>query len=195
VAIVIGQEPFKMADESGLSAALENVLLSDDNDSFIDDNDDFQLDHDALEAFCDDNIPDDDFGLHWLSEDHLKELFEKSSDSSSKVPPPLKDWKPVVPSKSKFQVTFGKARRILWLQFQEEHKLFRNNVEKMRSATTEDPMTRPLTAVYNTLFGKSSKLAKLFYDKLQLTPECYLCFIMTFFKSCRFRLSVKNLHK
>ena len=49
--------------------------------------------------------------LHWLSEDQVREMYEKSLEGAVKIPPPLKDWNEVDPMATTYQVTVGKARR------------------------------------------------------------------------------------
>jgi hypothetical protein len=76
--------------------------------------------------------------LHWLSDDQIREMHEKLQEGSVKIPPPLKDWVEIDPKATTYQVTFGKARRVLWGQFKQEHALFMNNVQKLKSGSSTD---------------------------------------------------------
>jgi hypothetical protein len=124
----------------------------------------------------------DEPDLHWLSDDQIHELHERVQDGSVKVPPPLKDWKEIHPIETTYQITFGKARRVLWEQFKQEHSLFMHNVKKIKSSTagTESLPVK----VYDFLFGPSSEIAGLFMRKLELDAKTYLKFMLSFFKSC-----------
>lgn len=48
--------------------------------------------------------------------------------------------------------------------------------------------------VYRFLFGPSSSMAKIFYKHLELSKEGYVLFMLTFLKSCCYRMSVKNIN-
>jgi hypothetical protein len=128
--------------------------------------------------------------LHWLSDDQIKEMYEKTQDGSVKVPPPLKDWIEIDPRETTYQVTFGKARRVLWGQFKQEHALFMHNVTKIKCSTNSLSLQ---TKVYDFLFGPSSEIANLFMGKLELEKSTYLGFMMTFFKSCRYKMPIAAL--
>ena len=91
------------------------------------------------------------------------EMQERQTiEDGVKVPPPLSDWKEVLPQDKGFALTFGKARRALWEQFKLEHKLFINNVRKLKGP----PAKSALEKVYQVLLGPSSKLAKLIISRL-----------------------------
>jgi hypothetical protein len=79
----------------------------------------------------------DEPDLHWLSDDQIREMHERVHEGSVKVPPPLKDWVEIDPINTTYQVTFGKARRVLWGQFKQEHALFMHNVDKLKSLADE----------------------------------------------------------
>jgi hypothetical protein len=102
--------------------------------------------------------------LHWLSVDQIQEMHEKTQVGNVKVPPPLKDWVEIHPRDTTYQVTFGKARRVLWEQYKQEHNLFMHNVSILKSSTKSKSLQ---TKMYEFLFGTSSDLAALFMTKLQ----------------------------
>ena len=69
------------------------------------------------------------------------------------------------------------------------------NVDNIKlPASVEGSYTRHLQKVYQVLFGTSSSMCKIFEDQLELSKDAYLEFMITFFKSCRYQMSVKNLH-
>lgn len=131
---------------------------------------------------------------HWLSEDHLYELHT-SRDDALKIPPPLKDWKETHPTQVKPQVTFGKAHRVAWQQGQAEINLHDDNVKAMKLSLDAPKNLSSTEKVYHRLLGSTSPLANHFVEKLEISPETYLRFLITFFKSCRFKMSVKELWK
>jgi hypothetical protein len=47
--------------------------------------------------------------------------------------------------------------------------------------------------VYDFLFGPSSEVAKLFMRKLELDAKTYLKFLLSFFKSCRYKMPIAAL--
>lgn len=134
----------------------------------------------------------DDEGRHWLSEDHLLEL-QTSTDSSINVPPPLSSWTQGEPTEEP-ELTVAKARRVTWDQGKMEINLHLENVKNLPSLLGSAPSTSGLDKVYQYLFGSTSKLCRLFVDKLGLSKVKYLQFLLTFFKSCRYRMTVPNLH-
>jgi hypothetical protein len=140
----------------------------------------------------DEDVPDDAFN-YWLSEHHQEELLS-SKDDQLKCPPPLRDWKEVDPAviPSRIQVTIGLARRRLWEQGKNEILQHRMNVQSInhQNAASSNGIER----VFQFMFGPSSKIAKLYMERLELSPADYFKFIITFMKSCRYGLSVKNLH-
>jgi hypothetical protein len=134
---------------------------------------------DTLEDFFEE--PD----LHWLSADQVQEMHEKTQEGSVKIPPPLKDWVEIDPQNTTFQVTFGKARRVLWEQFKQEHNLFMHNVNMINTSTgASAAKSLQVKSVYDFLFGRSSDVAALFMTKLALDEKTYLEFMITFFKCC-----------
>jgi hypothetical protein len=90
-----------------------------------------------------------------------------------------------------YQVTFGKARRVLWEQFRQEHALFIHNAKKIKSFTTSTQSLQ--VKVYDFLFGPSSNVAALFVGKLDMDQLTYLKFLVTFFKSCQYKMPVPAL--
>ena len=136
-----------------------------------------------------DNYYGEDDEGYWLSEDHLAEL--KELNATDKIPPPLKDWNEVEPT-VRIQITVAKARRLLWQQAQEEIKMHRLNVANIsKTATNYSGQKR----VYELLFGCGSRLFQLFKEELGLTTETYLLFLLTYFKSSCYRMSVAGLQK
>jgi len=125
----------------------------------------------------------------WLSEDHIFEL-QASRDQANKFPPPLKDWSELEAS-TKAEITVGKARRVAWDHGKEEILLHKKNVSAIND---DDDDADSTSKVYNCLFGSKSKLKALFCETLDISCETYLGFILSFFKSCRYKMSVKNLH-
>ena len=71
----------------------------------------------------------------------------------------------------------------------EEIALHRKNV----AALVCPGATTPVDKVYRFLFGSGSKLQELFSEKLGLTAQEYLVFLITYLKSCRYKMSVPNL--
>ena len=123
---------------------------------------------------------------HWLSEDELFEL-QTARDSGMKVPPPLTTWKER-DATTKVSLTVAKARRVTWEQGKKEVLLHKKNVSGLPAASSN------IEQVCRHLFGSTSKLAKLFFELLELTKEEYLLFLISYFKSCRYKMSVQNLH-
>jgi hypothetical protein len=163
----------------------------------------FIMESDSESTSTDDGVPDEadtfeDFfeepDLHWLSDDQIKEMHEKEQDGKVKIPPPLNHWVEIEPRDTTYQVTFGKARRVLWGQFKQEHTLFMHNVETSIDSSPRAANTDNLQAkVYDLLFGPTSEIAVLFMGKLELKESVYLEFLMTFFKSCRYKMPVAAL--
>lgn len=82
----------------------------------------------------------------------------------------------------------AKARRVAWDHGRDEILLHKKNVSSMPGDDN------PTTKVYQHLFGSKSKLKALFCEELSITFETCLSFLLSFFKSCRYKMSVKNLH-
>ena len=129
-------------------------------------------------------VDDDNY---WLSEDQLFEL-QTERDPASKIPPPLKDWSELDAS-TKTEVIVSKARRVAWDHGHDKILLHKKNVSSILPGN--DHAT---TKVYKHLFGSKSKLKALFCEELDISFETYLGFLLSFFKSCRYKMSVKNLH-
>ena len=177
------------AVETGVETGVETDETSDD-DSSLDNACDYI---DGMEDFFGEDAP----GSYWLSDDQLAELMLRGPTSSGagtvKIPPPLLDWALQDPHEKPMQVTFGKARRSLWEQFKKEHGLFINNVKKLETPSVYR-FTGAIDRVYQFLLGPSSSMAKIFYDRLGISEQKYVLFIMTYLKSCCYRMSVKNLN-
>ena len=144
---------------------------------------------DAIEDFFGED--DVDSQSYWMADDQVAELYQRTNDNGVKVPPPLMDWNLQEPQDKPMQVTFGKARRSLWLQFKQEHALFMNNVKKL--STVQD-VTGSINKVYQYLFGPKSSMAKIFYERIGISEEVYVLFMITYLKSCCYRMSVKNIN-
>ena len=129
-------------------------------------------------------VDDDNY---WLSEDQLYKL-QTERDPVNKVPPPLKDWTEL-DATTKSEVTVGKARRVAWDHGRDEIILHKKNVSSILNGDNEATIK-----VYQHLFGSRSKLKALFCETLDISCETYLSFVPSFFKSCRYKMSVKNLH-
>ena len=91
-------------------------------------------------------------------------------------------------------MTIGKAKRVACNQGKAEIKLHKENVANINLPPDCPTPSAPIEKVYHFLFGSTSKLKDLFCDQLQLETEDYLLFLISFFKSCRYKMSVPNLH-
>ena len=164
------------------------VDLSDDS-SWSGDNLDAEMeqpDPETLEDFYVDEDRD-----HWLSEDHLFEL-QTAKDKALKAPPPLVSWKLRKPT-TNTDLTVAKARQLAWEQGKMELNLHQRNVSNLPPLSSH-PILTPSERVYQYLFGSTSRLCRLFQDKLELSTEQYIRFLITYMKSCCYKMSVKNLH-
>ena len=123
----------------------------------------------------------------WLSEDQLFELQAERNPAST-IPPPLKDWSEPQAS-TKTEVTVAKARRVAWDHSHDEILLHKKNVASALPGNDD-----PITKVHQHLFGSKSKLKALFCEELGISFEMHLGFVLSFFKSCPHKMSVKNLH-
>ena len=130
---------------------------------------------------------------HWLSEDHLFEL-QTSRDGNLKVPPPLKTWKEHHPLDKLPEVMLGKARRKAWDQAKEEINLHQENVATIKLPEGCPTPSSVVERVYHLEFGSTSNLHELFCTKLGLDTEEYLLFMISYFKSSRYKMSIPNLH-
>lgn len=175
-----------------MEVVMEEEILSEVGESDEEDDDSFyeaEQPPDTIEDFYYSNNDES----YWLSEEHAFELQEQLP-STDKVPPPVSDWKEIDAS-SKIDLTVAKARRLLWEQAQSVINLHRDNVTALQGLSGAEITTSGIDKVYKLLFGPKSKLAVLFKDEIDLTEEQYLLFLMSYFKSCRFRMSVGNLQE
>jgi len=118
--------------------------------------------------------------------DQLFEL-QTSHDPVNNIPPPLKDWSELEAT-TNAEVTVGKARRVAWSHGFDEILMHQKKVSNLIGND------EPTIKVYECLFGGKSKLKTLFCETLGISCETYLAFLLSFFKSCRYKMSVKNLH-
>ena len=142
------------------------------------------------------NVFDEEDLQHWVSGDHENEIRTSFSERLH-CPPRLKEWKEVEPGNvpTAIQITVGLARHKLWDQGKAEIQQHRLNVKSMKLPTNAPSCPTDGDKVYQLLFGTGSRLSKLFMERLEIATEEYLCFLNTYFKSCRYRLSVKSLHE
>ena len=160
---------------------LDNISMS-SNKSFLAEEADALNPNTFEDYFFDDN----DNGLHWLTKDHLYKL-QTARDKEMKVPPLLSSWKESKPTSS-VQVTVAKARQLAWKQGIKEIDLHTKNASKLPG---DGSITQQ---VYQFMFGTTSQLYQLFYAKLGLTKTEYITFLMTYLKSCQYKMSAPNLH-
>jgi hypothetical protein len=132
----------------------------------------------------DDFFPETDD--YWLSEEQVFEI-QTANDANLKVPPALSTWEQCKPT-AEVEITVAKARRMAWEQGKGEIQLHKKNVGLL------PPASSPINKVYQYLLGSTSRTCWLFNDKLGLSHEEYLRFIVTYFKSCRYKMNVVNLH-
>ena len=123
---------------------------------------------------------------HWLSEDQLFDL-QTARDNDLKVPPALSTWE-LCKETAAVELTVAKARRMAWEQGKAEIELHKKNVQLLPTSGSSG-----IDNVYQHTFGSKSRLCRLFMDKLGISSE-ELRFIVTYFKSCRYKMSVPSLH-
>jgi hypothetical protein len=76
-----------------------------------------------------------------------------------------------------------------WEQGKAEIELHKKNGARL------PPGSSAIHKVYQHMFGSKSKVFWLFNDKLGISPQDYLTFIITYFKSCQYKMRVADLHK
>jgi hypothetical protein len=112
---------------------------------------------------------------YWLSEDHLFDL-QTAKDVGMKVPPALTTWEQHQET-TEVELTIAKARQMVWEQGIAEIELHKKNVAQLPSGSSG------IDKFYQHMFGSKSRVCRLFNDKLGISHEEYLHFLITYFKS------------